>query len=160
MKPSVAAATLGIAESTIRKYATDYADFLSPSGAGGDRKHRDFDDRDVRVLKLIRDMYAAGTNADDMDVTLQSLKSSDWERLPDLDESARNIVPAPGALMEANRHNDVLLGEINILREQLEKAEKRSEADRKEVIDLQRKLAQAELRIDLLNSGELKPKGS
>jgi DNA-binding transcriptional MerR regulator len=159
MKPSVAAATLGIAESTIRKYATDYGDFLSPAGAGGDRKHRDFDERDVRVLKLIRDMYAAGTNADDMDVTLQSLKSSDWERLPQLDETARSIVPAPGALMEANRHNDLLQGEINVLREQLEKAEARNAADRQEVIDLQRKLAQAELRIELLNSGELKPKG-
>src|SRR4051812_44212067 len=115
MKPSAVAAALNIAESTVRKYANAYADFLTPGGAGGDRRHRDFEERDVRVLKLIRDMYAAGTAADDMDVTLQSLKAGNWERLPALEESTKGIMPAPGALMEANRRNDVLAGEINIL---------------------------------------------
>src|SRR5664279_1647362 len=120
MKPSAVAAALGIAESTVRKYAGEYAEFLSPGGAGGGHRHRDFAEHDVRVLKLIRDMKAENSSLEDIDVTLQSLKSNNWERLPALDDNAKGLVTSPGALITANADKGIMQREIELLREQLE----------------------------------------
>ena len=154
MKPSVVAAALGIAESTIRKYAGEYSEFLSPGGAGGNGKHRDFDDHDVRVLKLITDMRNADTSPEDIDVTLQSLKASNWERLPALDANAASIVPSPGALVTAQKDRDIMQREIELLREQIAdlKAER---ADRDELL---KRLHRAEMLVELYEQGRLKPK--
>lgn len=175
MKPSAVAAALGIAESTIRKYASEYAEFLSPSGAGGSGKHRDFAEHDVRVLKLVRDMRGENASQEDIDVTLQSLKANNWERLPALDDNASAILPSPGALVTAQTEKSVMQREIELLREQLDReiellrGQFDREIDRLEsgakteiakrdqrIIELERKLARTETFLDLYKSGELK----
>ncbi|MEO8396902.1 MAG: MerR family transcriptional regulator [Chloroflexota bacterium] len=162
MKPSAVAAALGIAESTVRKYAQKYSEFLTPGGAGGEHKHRDFAEHDVRVLKLIRDMSVASTSPDDVDVTLQSLKSNGWDRLPALDESAKGLVASPGALVAANADKGVMQREIELLREQMDilKADGKDERDQlnAQINDLGRKLSRAETLLELYESGRLKPK--
>jgi DNA-binding transcriptional MerR regulator len=159
MKPSAVAAALGIAESTIRKYASEYSEFLSPAGAGGSGKHRDFADHDVRVLKLVRDMRAENASQEDIDVTLQSLKSNNWERLPALDDNAMSIIPSPGALVAAQADKSVMQREIELLREQLERVDAERKVERADRDDLLKRLHRAELLLELYESGKLKPPG-
>ena len=153
MKPSNVAAALGIPEATLRKYATDYAEFLSPAGAGGGGRHRDFNDHDLRILKLIQEMRAANQTSHDIDVTLQSLKAGNYERLPALDENAAAIIPAPGALVAASVDNAVLQMKIEMLQEQL----RGREADRDRITELEAELRAARREIALYESGRLKP---
>lgn len=159
MKPTAVAAALGIAESTVRKYAGEYAEFLSPAGAGGSGKHRDFSDHDARVLKLVRDMRAENTSQEDIDVTLQSLKANDWERLPALDENASGIIPSPGALVAAQAEKGIMQREIELLREQLERTDAERRAERADRDDLLKRLHRAELLLELYESRRLKPPG-
>ncbi len=158
MKPSSVAAALGIAESTVRKYASEYAEFLSPGGAGGGHRHRDFAEHDVRVLKLVCDMKAENTSPEDIDVTLQSLKSNNWERLPALDDNSKGLVTSPGALIAANAEKSVMQREIELLREQLEAVNAERKAERSDRDELLQRLHRAETLLELYESGSLKPK--
>lgn len=150
MKSSALVTLLGIPESTIRKYAVDYAAYLSPAAHAGAGRHRDYTDHDARVLKLVIDMKSAKTSADDIDITLRSLQDGDWERLPALDENALALIPAPAAMIAAQTERAVMQKEIEMLRESLDKAT----ADRDELL---KRIARAELRLELYASGELKP---
>lgn len=155
MKMSAVATALNSSESTVRNYATQYVEYLSPSGAGGGGKHRDFTDHDIRVLKLIRDMKVQNIDADNIEITLQSLQQGGWERLPALDGDMRALIPSPGAQIEAQAERAVLLKEIEMLREQIDDLK----AERADRDDLVRKLAEAETMIRLYESGRLKPSG-
>lgn len=150
MKSNALVAILNMPDSTIRKYAQDYAEFLSPTASAGGGRHRDYTDHDARVLKLVIDMKAAKQNADNIDATLRSLQNSGWERLPALDEDALAIIPAPAAMIAAQTERAVMKKEIDMLREMLDKAN--SDRD-----DLLKKLHRAELMLELMQSGELKP---
>jgi DNA-binding transcriptional MerR regulator len=153
MKSSALVALLNIPESTIRKYAGDYAAYLSPAVNAGAGRHRDYTDHDARVLKLVIDMKAAKQRPEDIEVTLQSLQAGGWERLPALDENTLAIIPTPQALIVAQTERAVMQKEIDMLREALDKAT----SDRDE---LMRRLARAEMRAELFESGELKPRGT
>lgn len=164
MKASAVVATLGIADSTVRKYADQYAVYLSPSGTGGGGKHRDYTDHDLRVLKLIRDMKFANTDPDNIEVTLQSLQLDGWERLPPLDGDTRAIIQTPATALAASVDKSAMQREIELLREMLDRAEERAHravaeatADRDELLH---RLHRAELRLELYESGELKPRGN
>jgi DNA-binding transcriptional MerR regulator len=159
MKPSVAAAALGIAESTVRSWSNKYREFLSPSGAGGGGSHRDYTDHDLRVLKLVRDMKKGNVTDTDIDATLSSLRDGDWARLPTLDEDLRSIIPAPSALIAAQRDKEVFQREIELLCEQIEKLESQVSKNRDTIDDLTRRLTRAETMLELYETGRLKPKG-
>lgn len=158
MKPSAVAAALGIAESTVRKYASEYAEFLSPGGAGGGHRHRDFAEHDVRVLKLVCDMKTENASAEDIDVTLQSLKSNNWERLPALDDTSKGLVASPGALIAANAEKSVMQREIELLRERIELLNAERKAERADRDELLQRLHRAETMLELYESGRLKPR--
>jgi DNA-binding transcriptional MerR regulator len=151
MKSSAVVTMLNMPESTLRKYARDYSEYLSPAGTGGAGRHRDYTDHDIRVLKLVRDMKLQNVSNDDIDVTLGSLQAGGWDRLPALDESAKSIIPAPGALIAANADRGAMQREIDLLREMLDEAK----ADRDE---LMRRLHRAETLLELYQTGQLKPK--
>lgn len=154
MKSNAIVALLGIADSTLRKYAKEYADYLSPTGnVGGAGRHRDYTEHDVRVLKLVCDMKAQKIGNDDIEVTLQSLQAGGWDRLPALDDKAQALVPVPGAMVAAQADRSAMQREIDILREMLDRVEQRL-ADRD---DLVKRLAEAETMLKLYESGRLKP---
>lgn len=159
MKASAVVATLGIADSTVRKYAEQYAEYLSPSGTGGGGKHRDYTDHDLRVLKLIRDMKFANTDPDNIEVTLQSLQQGGWERLPPLDGDTRAIVQTPATALAASADKSAMQREIDVLREMLDRAEARSQASLADRDELLKRLHRAELKLEMYESGELKPRG-
>src|SRR5215208_1489601 len=120
MKSSAVVTMLNMPESTLRKYARDYSEYLSPAGTGGAGRHRDYTEHDIRVLKLIRDMKLQNVSNEDIDVTLRSLQAGGWDRLSALDESAKAIIPAPGALIAANADRGAMQREIDLLREMLD----------------------------------------
>ncbi|MEO8391474.1 MAG: MerR family transcriptional regulator [Chloroflexota bacterium] len=165
MKSSAVCTVLNMADSTLRKYAQDYAPFLSPGASAGAGKHREYTDHDVRVLKLVNDMKIAKQTPEDIDVTLSSLQANDWERLPALDGNSSAIIPAPAAMIEAQVDRAVMQNTIDMLREQIEtiKAEHREtlEFERLQRADrdvLVKKLAEAETMLRLYEDGRLKPK--
>lgn len=145
MKSSAVVTMLNTPESTVRKYAREYAEFLSPSAEATGGRHRDYTDHDVRVLKLIIEMKAAKSTQDTIDVTLNSLRDNGWERLPALDESALAIIPSPAALLEAQAERAVMQKEIDMLRERIDEM-KATQADREDLI---RKLAERETMLRL-----------
>lgn len=155
MKMSAVVTALGVADSTVRKYATEYSEYLSPSGMGGEGRHRDFTDHDLRVLKLIFDMKSARQSDDNIDATLRSLQANGWERLPPLDGNALALIPSPGEALAAQADRLVMQKEIDMLREQIAdlKAER---ADRDELV---RQLAEARTLLKLYDEGRLKPPG-
>ncbi len=154
MKSGALVAILNTPESTIRKYAADYAEFLSPTASAAGGRHRDYSDHDARVLKLVIDMKAAKQDGGSIDATLKALQDSSWERLPQLDEKSLAVIPTPAALLAAQTERAVMQKEIDMLREQVIdlKAER---ADRDVLV---KKLAEAETMLRLYEDGRLKPK--
>lgn len=149
MKSSVLVSLLNIPESTIRKYAGDYAAFLSPAANAGAGRHRDYTEHDARVLKLVIDMKAVKQSPENIDITLRSLQNTGWERLPKLDESALAILPTPEGMIQAATERAVMQKEIDMLRDSLNKAT----SDRDELL---KRIARAELRLELYESGLLR----
>jgi len=155
MKSSAVCTVLNMADSTLRKYAQEYGQYLSPSASGGGGKHREYTDHDVRVLKLVNDMKLAKESGDDIEVTLRSLQDSRWERLPQLEDGSSAIIPAPAAMIEARAERAVMQKEIDMLRERIvELTAERADRD-----DLVKKLAAAETMLKLYEQGRLKPPG-
>ena len=103
-------------------------------------------------------MKAGNTSPEDIDVTLQSLKSNNWERLPALGDNAKGIVASPGALITANADKGIMQREIELLREQLDAANAERKAERADRDELLQRLHRAETLLELYESGRLKPK--
>lgn len=150
MKAGELQALLNLKSSTLHKYATDYAEYLSPSAVSGAGHHREYTEHDARVLKLILTMKGEKLSADDIAVTLNSLRSGDWQQLPPLDQNGGEIIPTRENLVAAGKRESALQREIEILREMLKDAS--SDRD-----DLVKRLAEAELLVKLYESGRLKP---
>ncbi|MEO8396986.1 MAG: MerR family transcriptional regulator, partial [Chloroflexota bacterium] len=141
MKTSAILGVLDMADSTLRKYAVEYAHYLSPSATRGAGTHRDYTNHDVRVLKLINDMKRAKQSDEDIEVTLSSLEAGGWERLPALDESSSAIIPAPAAMIAAHGERAVMQKEIDMLRDQLEGSKAERDDRDARIVDLERKLS-------------------
>lgn len=152
MKSADVVKLLNLNDSTIRRYAQEYGEFLSDAGAGGSGHHRNFTEQDVRILRQIHNMKAERARPEDITDALRSLEALNWEPLPALDNATQSIVPTPGALVAAGQRESAMQREIDLLREMLEKAT----GDRD---DLLRRLHEAEQLVRLYESGRLKPEG-
>lgn len=144
---------LDIPESTMRKYAQDYDEYLSPPIS---KRHRDYTDQDARILKLIVEMKAKRTDPENIDATLSSLQAGGWQQLPELTE-ASSIVPTEQNLVAAKATMSAMQREIDVLREMLNRAEEREAAKSADRDNLLRRLERAETLLELYKSGELKP---
>jgi DNA-binding transcriptional MerR regulator len=147
MKSNELVKLLNIPESTLRKYAQDYAEYLSPSTAN---RHREYTEHDARVLKLIVDMKTERVKSQDIEVTLSSLKSGDWRQLPALDEVSKSIIPTQANQVAALEEMSALKREVEVWRELYEKAT----SDRDELL---KSLSEAETLVRLYEQGRLKP---
>lgn len=144
---------LDIPESTMRKYAQDYDEYLSSPIS---KRHRDYTDQDARILKLIVEMKAKRTEPENIDATLSSLQAGGWQQLPELAE-ASSIVPTEQNLVAAKATMSAMQREIDVLREMLDRAEEREAAKSADRDNLLRRLERAETLLELYKSGELKP---
>lgn len=134
-------------ESTLRKYAQDYAEYLSPFAG---RRHREYTDQDVRILRLIVEMKAKRQTQDDIDVTLRSLEAGDWQQLPELPEAAQALVPTESSMIALQTKTSGLQREIEVLREMLDK-------EREDRSELLQRIGRLEAQIELYESGRLTP---
>lgn len=134
-------------ESTLRKYAQDYAEYLSPIISN---RHREYTEQDARILRLIVDMKSERVKPQDIEATISSLQAGNWERLPALTEADQSIIPAQSTVIALQADKSALQREIEVLREML-KAER---ADRDEIVA---RMHRAETLLELYQTGKLKP---
>lgn len=137
----------GLPDSTLRKYAQDYAEYLSPTSGN---RHRNYTEQDARILRLIVDMKAQRVKPENIDATLSSLQAGNWERLPKLSEADQSIVPSQATIIDLQNDRSALQREIDVLREML--ANERADRD-----ELLARMHRAETLLELYRTGKLKP---
>ena len=160
MKPSDVSTRVGISAVTVRSWSNQFARFMSPTGAGGDGRHRDFSDADVRVMNYIKSEKARGQSGDEIAASLETLQSnSALDDLPMPDESHHSdVAMLPVAAAEEARK--LLLAQIatlenrvNNLERQLssEQAGRRADCEKllREMGDMQSDLSEAKTLLKL-----------
>jgi DNA-binding transcriptional MerR regulator len=165
MGPSEVAGMIGVSPVTIRAWSDQFARFLSPTGAGGDGRHRAFTETDVRVLYFVRQAKASGQKSNDIFATLTRLETTDdLISLPMPDESPRADMPVM-AIATADERTKALLREIVMKDERIAElvAERHAERDDRErllreIADLQREIGSLSTELRLYQEGRLKPK--
>ncbi|MBI3915157.1 MAG: MerR family transcriptional regulator [Chloroflexi bacterium] len=60
------ASELGVTPSTLKRWAKEFASFLSPAPMGGDGAGRRFSEDDVAVLRRVREQLAGGLSTDEV----------------------------------------------------------------------------------------------
>src|SRR5215207_3363220 len=174
MKPHDVAFRLKIATSTVRQWAAEYREYMSPYAAGGAGRHRSFTELDVRVLNFIKEAKQRNQRHEEIEPVLNQLREGAWADLPFIPEEPNMasvpMVPeaaAHGAL-EAERRS--LLREITFLHEQFREREEayREQLQNKDVqlreqheriATLMRQLGEVDVELKLYRSGRLKPEG-
>src|SRR5260370_25461160 len=102
MKPQQLAQLLKVAPNTIRKWAgKDYAEFLSPSGAGFNGAARTFSEQDARILAWVAEMKARNTPAQEILDVLREAQRDSWRILPALPGGMANDEPVALMPVEA-----------------------------------------------------------
>lgn len=115
MKPSDVSTRVGISAVTVRSWSNQFARFMSPTGAGGDGRHRDFADSDIRVLNYIKTEKARGQSGEEIVASLEALQANGaLDDLPMPDESHHSdVAMLPVAAAEEARK--LLLAQIAML---------------------------------------------
>ncbi len=60
------ATELGVSLSTLKRWAKDFAPFLTPAGAVGDGANRHFEDDDMQMLKHVKEQLAGGLSTEEV----------------------------------------------------------------------------------------------
>lgn len=175
MKPADVATLLQIAGSTVRLWASQYREFLSPQAAGGDGSHRAFSDQDIRVLHFIQQLKQDGLTGDALYQALKQMQARGFDGLPDVPDRPNvaqvPMVPAAAAsgVIDAERRS--LLREIATLQNLIDElrgelAKERAENTAKhddlmnKLADARAELARQKVMVELYESGRLKPPGA
>lgn len=157
MKPSDVSSRIGISAVTVRGWSNQFARFMSPTGAGGDGRHRDFSDVDVRVLQYVKTEKARGQSADEISESLALFQANGaLEDLPLPHENPHSDVPMlPVAAAEESRK--LLLAQIVTLENRSGALERQlSEEQRDRRIDHERLLREiGSLQSDLAEAKTL-----
>jgi DNA-binding transcriptional MerR regulator len=134
----------GVADQTVKNWASEFAQYLSPTATPEAGKRRAFTAEDVAILALVHEMVGRGRDTSAAHAALQAGRRGAVNAL--------TMATEGDSLVAVQRERDMLQGAVIELRTMLDKAT----TDRDELLS---KLARAQLRIELLESGELKPKG-
>lgn len=162
MKPSEAAAVIGIAASTIRAWSVgEFKQYLSPTGQGGDGRARNLTEHDIRVLNFINNQKREGVSSDLIHAQLRSMQIEEWDELPPLPTIVSNVASVPmmpivaaDNKIEAERRG--WLREIAKLEQQVEKLQERLDAKDERLLEAERKLSAATAELELWRQGRLK----
>ncbi len=88
-KIKAAAQVLGVSDQTIRNMANEFKVFMSPTAAPPSGVDREFNDVDLRLLSVVRDMRRAQRPGDEIAAELQRIvDSGDLPPMPDEQPSA------------------------------------------------------------------------
>jgi len=127
------------ARETIRNWAIEFENELSPSANPGDKRQRSFTDSDLEIIALISEMKGQGKLYADIHAALVNGQRG---HVPD-DVSA--IVPA-----DTPRPTQ-LQARVNFLEAQLQAVMESSQRDKAQIDLLTRQLAEAQAKNDRLN---------
>lgn len=124
--PKTTADILGISLSTLRRFALEFPDVLSPDAARTVKK-RHYNDDDIRALKIIKDGSSRHRDHDDIrrDITLtsqaQDPQPSTLAMLPDViarfDQLAGAMADLRDQVAQANQRHDEMLARLQALEE-------------------------------------------
>lgn len=160
MKPSDVSRRIGLAPATVRAWSNQFARFFSPTGAGGEGRHRAFTEHDIAILNFIKAQKSSGATSDEVMIRLESLAASDYADLPTAPESINvasvPMIPTIAADRELDAERRALYREIQFLRQQIDQLKAENAADRESVVSLTGRLASAETELELWRSGRLK----
>jgi len=185
MKPHEVATRLKIATSTVRQWAAEYREFMSPHAAGGEGQHRSFIELDMRVLYFIREAKQRNERFEEIEPVLKNLQEDSWTDLPYIPEEPNMasvpMVPEAAAQGALDAERRSLLREISFLHEQLkerdetyrEQLKERDQTYREQIQNkdmqlkeqheriatLMRELGEVDVELRLYRSGRLKPEG-
>jgi DNA-binding transcriptional MerR regulator len=164
MKPSDVATIINVSPVTVRAWSTEFAQWMSPTGAGGDGRHRDFTDTDIKVLFYIKTQKASGRNPDEIAAALTSMQGAgEFNNLPLPNENYHAEMPVlPAAVVDETRRalmreNAMLQERINQLESKLEAQQADRERLLRELGDIRADLKVAETLLDLYKTSKLKP---
>lgn len=174
MKPHDVAQRLKIATSTVRQWAAEYREFMSPHAAGGAGRHRSFTEFDIRVLYFIREAKYRSQRYEEIEPVLRQLRENSWADLPYIAEEPNMasvpMVPEAAAQGALDAERRSLLREIAFLHDQLKERDQtyREQVQSKDVqikeqheriATLMRELGEVDVELRLYRAGRLKPEG-
>jgi len=142
MNPSTLADRLNVNSDTVRRWASTYAVYLSPSANPTRGKSRSFTDHDARILLLVSTLRDSGLDHTDIENRLKELQDDSWARLPELPPEwglEEETVPLGIA---ASKAADVV--QIAVLRAELENTRQALQAAQGQIQQLQATLASSE----------------
>jgi DNA-binding transcriptional MerR regulator len=183
MKPAEIAGTLEVSVATVRAWSGEFKQFLSPNAGGGDGRHRDFSDHDLRILYFVKLQKRSSAPASEIYEALRQMQATDWEGLPYVPQtptvSKVPMVPAAAADVALDTERRALLREIASLQERVDDLQRRLDSkdeeiktiinskdeqirgvlaeNSEEIRALTKQLAEVETELKLYRSGRLKP---
>ena len=154
-----------VADQTVKNWAAEFASYLSPTATPEAGKRRAFTAEDVAILALVHELVGRGRDTAAAHAALQAGQRGAVKAITVANDADALITVqrerdmAQGALIELRSMLDTIKVEAQ---QQVERTQQQAQeqADRlnARIIELERQLARADMKIELLESGDLKPK--
>jgi DNA-binding transcriptional MerR regulator len=130
MNFSTLAQLLDVDPSTVRRWASVYKEFFSPSSRPAQGKSRALTDHDVRVISLISSLRDAGLDLEGVRKRLNEMQADNWNDLPSIPDEWQRVagtIPLDVAQARAGEMMTIaaLQMEVKHLTAALESAQKR-----------------------------------
>lgn len=107
-----------ISDETVRKYAIEFADYLSPTANPGDARMRFFTEDDIRVLSYVVDRKKVGAVFADIHIELRNGQRGDP---PALEPEEINALTLDTDRRRLELQVELLTGELQVSRRELER---------------------------------------
>ena len=163
---SQVAKRFGVADQTIKNWAAEFAAHLSPTATPESGKRRAFTAEDVAIMALVHEMVGRGRDTNAAHAALQAGQRGA--------SNALTMATDGDNLIATQRERDMLQGAVIELRSMLDsvksdaqlqiertqqQAQEQADKLNARIIELERQIARAEMKLELYESGDLKPKG-
>lgn len=95
LRPKQLADWIGVSSSAVRKWSTEFGNYLSPGAAAGGGRHRSYNAQDCRVLAYVNTLRQGGASTEEIHTALTQLQNNDWRGLPAMPEAPPGIAHVP-----------------------------------------------------------------
>lgn len=139
-----------ISYETVRTWAEEFKEYLSPLANPGEGRHRVFSEDDLRVFSLVSNMKETGSTFSDIHVTL---KTGERGRLPEIgfdDEVVEELAIAQTnrTLAQLTYERNEAVKELQTVKDELIKIRTQLEMKESTESDLKNQLQQSQQRIE------------
>lgn len=147
MKVKLIAEALGVSKTGVKNWSNVFGDYMSAGARGGTGDAREYTEHDLRVLTLIRDLRLRDVPYESIRAELDKVRADNWQELPDA--PALFAVTAETASTSAPEKAR-LMGEIVVMRTELDNMRAALDAEHAQVVDLQQRLSDKERELGRL----------